>query len=124
MAAGAGDTGFHRAVLCLEPALPLAQGTGADLGCSAVADRLPDVGWHFRLDLRGAGPLGRTTGDAGARDLRARLRLPARNPGGARTPLQNARDPVALRALCRADPRRSPDQSPVHGERDVSAVHA
>src|ERR1051325_469929 len=110
MAAGAGDAGLHRAVLRLEPALLLAQGAGADLGRSPVADWSPDVGRHFRPDLRGAGPLGRTAGDAGARDVRARLRPPAPKPGGARTPLQNARDPFALRALCRIDPRRSPDQ--------------
>src|SRR5882724_11818959 len=32
--------------------------------------------------------------------------------------------PLGMRALCRAHPRRSTDQSAVHGERDVSAVHA
>jgi len=35
-----------------------------------------------------------------------------------------ARDPLALRVLCRTHPRRSADQPAVHGERHVSAVHA
>ena len=35
-----------------------------------------------------------------------------------------SRDPLALRALCRADPRCAADQPALHGERDVPAVHA
>ena len=91
---------------------------------SAGRDRLADVGRRLRAAFRFTGSLGRTAGDADPRDLRARLRLSARDRRGARPPLETAGDPLALRALCRAHPRRSADQPAVHGERDVSAVHA
>src|SRR5215470_6744325 len=100
MAAGDRDARLHRAVLRLLPARLLAPGADPDLGRRAVADRALDVGRHSRPALRVAGALGRAAGDTGACDLRARLRLPARNPGGARPPLQAAGDPIALRALC------------------------
>ena len=91
----------------------------------ADADRRADVGRRRSgLPYRVAGPLGRAAGDADPRDLRARLRLSARHPRRARPPLETAGDQLALRALCRADPRRAADQPAVHGQRDVSAVPA
>ena len=124
MAAGAGVPDIHCAVLCVEPAELVAQGTGGGVGGSAGADRRADVGRHRRTNLRVAGPLGRAAGDADPGDIRARLRLSARHRRGAGPPLETSRDTLALRALCRTDPRRSSDQPAVHGERDVSAVHA
>ena len=110
MAAGAGDADLHRAVLFVEP--PQHVGPEADIGVGrrTGADRRVDVGRPVRPVLCLAGSLGRPAGDADPRNLRARLRLPARDPRGARPPLKTARDPLALRALCRTDPRRSPDQ--------------
>ena len=124
MAAGAGGAGLHRAVCPHEPAQPLAQGAGADLGRRVVADRPVDVGRRSRPALCLAGALGRIAGHIGARDLRSRLRLSLGHSRRARPPLQITGDPFAVRALCRIDPRRAADQPAVHGERDVSAVHA
>ena len=125
MAAGAGAPDLHRAVLSCRAGAASGARSWCWCGPAAlVADRRADVGRHFRAALRVAGPLGRAAGDADPRDLRARLRLSARHPRRARPPLETAGDPLALRALCRTDPRRSADQPAVHGERDVSAVHA
>src|SRR6266516_3511402 len=107
MASGAGVPDIHCAVLCVEPAELVAHGTGGGVGGRTGPDRRLDVGWHLRIDLRVAGPLGRAAGDADPGDVRARLRLPARHCRGAGPPLETSRDTLALRALCRTDPRRS-----------------
>src|SRR6266700_2839827 len=118
VAAGAGYADIHRAVFCLEPTQIVAPGAPGRVGRGAGRDQPSDVGWDLRIVLRAAGSLGRTAGDVDPCDLRARVRLSARDPRRARPALQIPGDPLALRALCRIDPRRSADQPVVHGERD------
>src|SRR5258707_5506979 len=106
MAPGVGGADVYRAVLSVEPALLVAKGTGGGVGGRAGAAGPADVGRYSRIALRVPGSLGRPAGDADPCNLRARLRLSSRNCRSAGPPFQIAGDPIALRALCRADPRR------------------
>ena len=82
-----------------------------DLDRDARRHRLADVGRRARPALRVAEPVGRPAAHADPRDLRPRLRLPARRARRPRPPLaQPAGGAHALRRLCRADPRRAADQ--------------
>src|SRR5882724_5665739 len=100
------DPDVHCAFLRIEPAQLVAQGTGAGVGRSTGRDRPVDVGRRLRIAFCFTGSLGWAAGDADSRDLWARLRLSARDRRGTRPPLQAAGDPLALRALRRADPWR------------------
>ncbi len=96
MAAGAGDAVFIGPVLCVEPAPMVAQGAGAGVGHGAHPDRPVDVGWHPRTALCVPGPLGRAAGDADPRDLRARIRLSARDYRRPWPPFKTTRDPIVV----------------------------
>ncbi len=126
VAAGAGGHALHRAVLALDPA----QLCGGKELCLALdrgagADRPADVGRRRSASaFVSQDRWGRAAGDTDPRDLWPGVRLSARHSGRARPPFEAAGDPLAQRALCRTDPRRAADQPAVHGERDVSAVHA
>ena len=124
MASGVGNIDVHRVVLSVEPPQHVGSKACAGVGRRTGPDRRPDVGRNLRAVFCFTGSLGRPPGDSDPRDVRARVRFSARNCGRPRPPFQTPRDPIALRALCRADPRRPADQPAVHGERDVSAVLA
>src|SRR3954447_24624146 len=97
VAAGTGGAAVHRPVLSLQPPRLMAARTGLSLDRSARADQRADVGWHTRLVVRLAGPLGWFAGDADPGDLWSGLRLPARHPCRTRPALKTAGDPLAQR---------------------------
>ena len=125
VAAGHRHAAVRRPLRHLGLAPLLAVGTGADLGRHAGRDRRADVGRRVWAELCSSRGMGWPANHADAGDLRAGAGVSARHPGGARPSRPgDAGGAPAVRALCRADPRGAADQPVVHGQCDVSAVHA